>query len=979
MYLRLFGSPELHTPSGVLPLPLERMSWLLALLAAKNDWLHREELSTLLWSDEDATGLQHRLRQLLYRLKKSGFADGIESQAGRLRWSGSSDLVEYKMALQRGEAEKALQLSQGLLLDGIQLQDSEFAAWLTLERESIANQRQELTLRLASQISPAEGLGWLEQLGTLDEMSVVLALRLAATSGQVARAEALVFRYERDLLELGESLPPELRQSLEKLRQDPVQVQTQAAPTNHIAPLPVALNPLLGREQELQTLRSMLEQQPLVSLVGIGGIGKTSLALEVVRGLDTQVVFVSLVGLQANAASFAPSISAALGLSFMSANSVDDDLYAALERRSAPLILVLDNVEHCLETARAFAQRFQMPHLTLLFTSRIRLGLRHEHVLELDGLSLPASEADLEQSGAGLAFLAAAKRQIAWRPNQAERQAILRLCHVLTGAPLALELAAAWLRAMSIFEIEQEISQSLDFLEGSLNDLPPRQEGLRATFAYSWRLLSLSEQRSLRRLSIFRGGFSQEAAIAITGIHHRDILGLSDKSLLRRSHGRLSLHELIREYASEKLRELETDWAEVAHAHAEYYLGFVDKHKSQLRSLEQVRVLPMLEQELGNIRAAMTWALAGHDQLLTMKFATGLTNFWIAKGLLREGASWLEASLQNHQIPSSELVVDAWIGLAQLQQMFGDLHVSVQNIGQAIVIATELGDTDLIAQARSVWARSLNRLGHFQEMHQVCLETMLLPMNQLTRAVAISWLATAKLMLGIDLPEAATYFEEALVVMRKTGSISGIALILSGLGLVALQRGDVAAARACLEEALEMTQKIGNRFAQTLHLINLGRIETQTGQLEVAQHYFLRSLQLCQDLAAYRDMAYSQIQLAHIATQFRQPQEAQLRYQQALKTARELLDQRLQLEVIAGLAILVQHTDPLLAVEYLGLALQHPQSNREIKALLEKTRITLERQLEPSSFAISAKRGLERGLEITVTMLLKQESMVARS
>ncbi len=967
LLLRLLGTPELQTTKGILKLPPERISWLLTILAARADWVRREELMALIWSDEQ--NVQQRLRQLLYRIKQLGLT-GIETKTGRLRWLGSSDLADFKMALQQGRDLEALALCQHDLLEGVTPNDSEFGAWLTLEREFIASQRREATLRVVQKVSPLEGLALLEGLGFLDETIVLKALGLASQSKELARGQAIFARYERELLEYNEIPSPQLASALAALRSAKPAIESKNS-------LPSALTPLLGREAELEQLHCLLGQSGLVTILGIGGIGKTSLALQAARELKTEAVFVSLVGVQSDS-SFAPSILAALGISFMSSGSLEDALYNLLERRSEPLLLILDNVEQCIETARVFALRFAgLTKLKLLFTSRTRLALRSEHLLELDGLSLPKSSIDLEQSGAGLAFLAAARRQRQWQPNELERQAVQRLCAILAGAPLALELASAWLRAMSIFDIEAQITQSLDFLEGSLGDLPARQAGLRATFLYSWGLLSVTEQRSLRRLSIFRGGFSQEAAIAVAGISHRDILSLSEKSLLRLVAGRLSLHELIREFVTEKLRQAENDWAEVGMAHAAYYLEFMQRNQNKLRTYEQITFLPMLELELDNFRAAMTWALAGNDQILAMQLAEVLTNFWIARGLLREGVHWLEAILANHQQPVSQLLVNTWTSLAQLQQMLGDLHTSILSIKQAIGLATQLEDTTLLAMTRAVWARSLNRLGNFEEMYLVCQETLRLPQKPLARAVSLSWLGQAELMARGNLTSATQYLEEALQTLRPHGSVSGVALVLSALGMVAAERQDFVSARACLIEALTMAQKIGSRFAQSLHGISLGRVEMLAGELEAARQYLEESRALSQELAATRDVSYSSIQLGHIARRLGQPEDAERQQRQALVLARELNDQRLQLEALIGLANLYfDQKQYKIAAEFLGLALRHPQSNREIAAHGQATLADLARLLEPQMLEITMQRGLERGLETTTAMVLGQAQMV---
>ena len=920
----------------------------------------------LIWTDEADEFLAHRLRQLLYRTKKAGLADGIESQSGRLRWTGESDLAEFKKLVQQKRELEAVQLYQADLLFGVEPNDSEFGAWLRLEREFLATQRREISLRLAAQISPLEALRLLEKL-PLDQEIVLQGLRLSLAAGVAARGAALFARFERELLELNETPTAELRLALE-------QVQVGAAPVATVG-LPSALTPLFGRKQELGQLADLLAQQRLITLLGIGGIGKTSLALQAARGFLGQAVFISLVGVQAGS-SLAPSVVAALGLRFISNHTLEDDLFAALERRPGLLLLVLDNVEQCIEAARDFARRLSgLPNLTLLFTSRTRLGLRNEQLLEVHGLSLPITPDDLEQSGSGLAFLAAARRQRPWVLQPTERSAVLRLCHLLSGAPLALELAAAWLRALSIFEIEQEIRQSLDFLTDSLSDLPPRQASLRATFLYSWGLLSSLEQRSLRRLSVFRGGFSQEAAIQVAKISHREMLSLSEKSLIQLSGGRLSIHELIREFAAEKLREVETDWQEVAVAHAAFYVQLLQTMQPKLNSLEQIQCLALIQADIDNFRAAMTWALAGNDFTLAMELSSGLLIFWVAQGLLQEGRQWLQTSLaQQAHTPPSNLKANTWSDLAQLEHMLGDLHGSVQSSQNATAIAVQLGDTNLQAQVRAVWARVLNRLGQFESMLDFCQATMRLPCHPRTRAVSLAWLAQAQVMTNPnDLATPQQHFEEALTIFRSANSVNGIALVQSALGLIAAARQDFVAARACISEAIDWVQKIGNRFGETLHTISLARVEMMANQYSTAKNLLEYCLDLCQPLAATREISYCQILLAHTMQPLGQPQTSQGLYFSALRLAREMADQRLQLEVVAGMAKLQLAEQKFqIAAEYLGLAAQHPSSNLEIRQLCFETQLGLQQQLSPAEYETAIQHGLERGLEITVALLLNQ-------
>jgi tetratricopeptide (TPR) repeat protein len=523
------------------------------------------------------------------------------------------------------------------------------------------------------------------------------------------------------------------------------------------------------------------------------------------------------------------------------------------------------------------------------------------------------------------------------------------------------------LPAMHIADIEKEILAGLDFLEGSLPDLPERQAGLRATFLYSWGLLSPSEQRSLRRLSVFRGGFAKDAALEVAKISHREVLSLAEKSLLRLEQGRLSLHELVREYAAEQLRLVESDWAEVGQRHAQHYLALIQRAKPHLLRLEQVQWLPVLDVELDNFRTALTWAVSGGDTLLALGLSEALSYFFHAKGLLREGAQWLLASLEGQPAPSP-LVAEAWMCLAQLQQMYGEVKLSGETSQKAIEAAKALGNPNLQATAHTVWARALHRSGQFAKMRLVCLEALELAHERIVRNVAMMWLGQAELKIGEDLESAKAHLAEALQDMRLAGFVNGIALSQQALGLIAAEQQDIATARACLGEAIALTQHIKNRFGETLHTISLGQVELRAGNLVEAQACFERSLALAHSVGASRDIAYSQLQLGHIALQSGKPSAAWQQYQSVLPLARQLADQRLQLEVVAGMANLyLAMGDQPQAAQYLGLALRHPETSRELAWLLHHAQNSL------AHLESAQRRGVERGLDQTISLLLASE------
>nr|HMQ55534.1 helix-turn-helix domain-containing protein [Anaerolineae bacterium] len=299
------------------------------------------------------------------------------------------------------------------------------------------------------------------------------------------------------------------------------------SPASLTSSLPTPPTPLVGREPELATIARLLQdgQCRLLTLVGPGGVGKTRLALEIAANqqlaLANGVYFVSLAGV--GAAKFViPAIADGLGLTFAGPADPKTQLFNYL--RDKQLLLIIDNFEHLLAAEEATADLPDMlqvaPRLKLLITSRERLHLQGEWIFEVQGLPLPPDEQveNVEAYSAVTLFTHSARRlQPDFNLTAETKPAVVRICRLLAGLPLGLELAAAWVRTLSCQEIAQEIERGLDFLAASTRDMPERHRSIKAVFDHSWKLLSAAEQRVLRQLSVFRGGFRREAAEAVAG------------------------------------------------------------------------------------------------------------------------------------------------------------------------------------------------------------------------------------------------------------------------------------------------------------------------------------------------------------------------------------------------------------------------------------------------------------------------------
>ena len=388
-------------------------------------------------------------------------------------------------------------------------------------------------------------------------------------------------------------------------------------------PLPVPATPFLGRDVELAQIAERLADPNcrLLTLLGPGGIGKTRLALQVAVGhmpvFADGVAYVSLAGLEAGnrpeaniASDLASALAGALNAPFRDSEDGQGQLIAVL--RPLELLLVVDNFEHLAGEAELLADLLAAaPRCKLLVTSRQQLDLLEEWVYELQGLPLPTGAPDEENSALALFERSARRSSHAFVLDGANSAAAVQICRLVGGMPLAIELAAGWVRLLSCAEIAAEVSRSLDVLAANQRNIPERHRSMRAVFDYSWRLLNAEEQAALAALSLFAGGFGREGALAVAGAGLPMLMALAAKSLVQRvDAGRYTLHELVRQYAQERLTGSPA-WTTVRDRHLAYIAGLAETARDELYGAEQRQWLERLELEHDNMRVALEWAFGG--------------------------------------------------------------------------------------------------------------------------------------------------------------------------------------------------------------------------------------------------------------------------------------------------------------------------------------------------------------------------------
>ncbi|MBI1878963.1 MAG: NACHT domain-containing protein, partial [Chloroflexi bacterium] len=430
--------------------------------------------------------------------------------------------------------------------------------------------------------------------------------------------------------------------------------------------LPVQATPFVGRERELAELSRQLANPAcrLLTLTGPGGIGKTRLALKVAEEqartgyfLDG-VYYVALAAL--SSANFLVSTLATV-LNFTFYSNKDPQLQLLNYLRDKEMLLILDSFEHLLTPSWEGGLLIEIVQraagVKLLVTSQQRLNLQGEWVFEIQGLSFPeVGEAALSQPATPPAeppehysavqlFLQSAQRvQAGFTLSSVDQPFILRICQLVAGVPLGIELAAAWVRVLSCQDIVREIEQGLDFLSVTHRDLPERQQSLRAVFEHSWRLLSEAEQHILKKLAVFPGGFRREAAEQVAQARLPLLTALSDKSLLRWSAAnqnqpieRYEIHELVRQYVLEKLQVDPAATTLGCNQHSAYFAAFLQQREARLQGRQQKVALAEIGQEIENIRAAWGWLLSQPKVAAIEQCLNTLFLFYEIRGWYEEG------------------------------------------------------------------------------------------------------------------------------------------------------------------------------------------------------------------------------------------------------------------------------------------------------------------------------------------------------
>jgi predicted ATPase len=665
--------------------------------------------------------------------------------------------------------------------------------------------------------------------------------------------------------------------------------------------IPVQRTGFVGREKEVATAREMLLRPDvrLVTVTGPGGIGKTRLGVEVASGLAEffpgGIHFVPLAAVN-DPGLIISAIVQTLGLRITGGQSPAEILRRNFQDvLRAPMLLVLDNFEHLVQGGPTLAEILAMaPNLKILVTSRAALRIYGEHEFPVPPLALPDSHS--RPSAESLARCPAValfvQRAAAAKPgfelNQENASAISEICARLDGLPLAIELAAARVKVLSLSAMRSRLASRLQLLTGGARDLPQRQQTLRGAIDWSYDLLSPAEQTLFRRLSVFVGGCTLEGVEAVCNTKadlELDLLdGMSsmvDKSLLQQleqpnGESRFTMLETIREYAKEKL-EATSEAKLIRRTHAAYYLVLAEEDPATQSGPQQAEWFERLGLENNNLRAALDWLAETRNADWGLRLSAAMFRFWEARELFGEGRNWLDTFLHLESAPPpTKTRARALFSTGVLSVEQRDYPAAEEFLKESMEVSRQLGDAQGVAvglNALAVVARDRGDLSVAHGLFEKSLAQWQEMGDRAAVARALSNLANVVNLEG-DYARARTLYADCGAMFERLRDRTGVAWSLNYSGEVAREQGDYPGSRALYEKSLVIFHELDDRWGMAGTLADLGNLAAEQQDWATAHSLYRESLKIFRELDQKRGMARALECLASVAVIQSEPSRA---------------------------------------------------------------------------------------------------------
>jgi predicted ATPase/DNA-binding SARP family transcriptional activator len=944
LVVRLLGQFNVQLNDQPIEIPSRPAQTLFAYLTLHpGTAFRREMLAGLIWPDANESNARSNLRHALWRIRKA-----VGEPVGQDYFLADDLTVTFNpepgcwidavlLGEKTGPASSTLEervaAYHGELLPGF------YDDWITVERERLQaafeSKIEALIDRVSREKHWPDVIEWAEhwiKFGTAPEPAYRALMTAHARSGHKAKVKETYQRCVEALQrEFGEEPSDETQVLYQQLMSTrplakPIAAEPVTTPRHN---LPTQATPLIGRETELAEITDRLVNDPgcrLLTIVGPGGIGKTRLALQaatqVLDQFEDGTFFVSCEALTEIKA-IVPTILQTLSTAVPDQKDPHTQLIDYLRDKNA--LLVLDNLERLLEGAALIGEVLSAaPALKIIVTSRERLHLQWEWLYEVQGLDYPrdATEAAESYSAVQL-FLQTARRMRARFSLADEREHVIRICQLVEGLPLGLELAASWVRVMSCQEIAQQIGRNIDLLTARLQDIPDRHRSVRAVFEYSWSLLAPEEQQMFMKLAAFPSGFRREAAEKVAGAPLSLLFTLVDKSLLRASAtGRYDMHSLLHQYVLEKLAQTNQGveaWTRVIN----YYLAYVRQHQHDYAALEEERlnVLACLEAAHRNWQAQVVldyvealsemWSARGHwsdarqgyvwacdaaqahdDDLALASYLCRWGEACVEQGDYDEAKQHLQASLQICAVAGNRRgTADAQYNLARIA-LETSVHAEAEDLlSKCLNIRQQIGDRAGIANVlyRQAWLNyDFRRIAIAEGQARQALALQEQVNDERGRLLTLHLLADICLHGKSDYTSAEQYCLEAVKLCDRLQLTGELASVLNTLAEIYRLQGNLHAARQVAEKSLKLSRQMGSRKSEAHHLFRLSKIDADLGEVSLALQEAQQSLELCRSMQDRWGMVYVLEHLGYLQRSLQNKSQSQAAWQEALTLATEL-------------------------------------------------------------------------------------------
>jgi predicted ATPase/DNA-binding XRE family transcriptional regulator len=745
----------------------------------------------------------------------------------------------------------------------------------------------------------------------LDLTQKALANQVGCAEITVRRMEANAYKPSKELaLVLFEKLdiPEPERPQWVLFARGMSHMPTQASPGQKKpnSNLPASLTSFIGREKELADVIRLINRNRLVTLTGSGGVGKTRFAIKVgeqlLKNYSDGIWWIELASL--NDPKLLPQATSRLFGLISQPNIPDIDLLINFLRAKSAL-LILDNCEHLLDACAHLADTLlkNCPDLTILVTSRVPLEIIGEARYRIPSLRIPDLQDQLDNlrefESVKLFEERAQLIRFDFSLTQENASSVAQICYRLNGIPLAIELAAAKAGVLSTVQIAQQLGESLNLLTGGSRTALPRHQTLRASVNWSWSLLTQAEQRLLRQLSVFAGGWSLEAAQSVCDGDVSDLLhSLVTKSLIVMNRGtenntRYSFHEIIRHYAYEKLEE-SGESEVVRRRHLDFFLGVALRFEHEVHGAQALNWIKRVSAEHDNLNEAINWAGESGQVQSGLRLGYALHYYWLNYGYWSLGRETLERLLAHTEAAEHTTVRADALNLAgDLATSQGDLEAARALLKESKAIGMELGES---GKSSLGWARML----------------------------------FGQSLMGYDNAMAQHELEQSIILLREAGESWRFAIALLVRGTLAESQGYLMQARTLYSESLEIFQSIGDTWTSALPTMALGRIFYYLSEYATASTYLQRGLEILRAMEGKKFLSSALARLGSIALLQGDDEQAIMHFDERLSITRELMNKEEIAYALCDLGIALKYQGKIVRAMALlreGLELSQKVSN----------------------------------------------------